>query len=161
MVKKVFTIVICWGLAFSLGSVERREGKTAVKIDFKKIERGTFIMGSPRSEEGREDDEGPVFVEIEKPFAIMTKEVTQGQWFAVMGRNPSFFSGRKYCDNYEVRSDVGMCPDHPVESVSWYEVQEFINELNQREGNKDCDGTPGRLVQLSGPSLGEDTGQMI
>ena len=46
-------------------------------------------------------------------------EVTQGQWQAVMGNNPSKFTGD---------------PSRPVETVSWDDVQEFIRRLNSREG---------------------------
>jgi formylglycine-generating enzyme required for sulfatase activity len=51
---------------------------------------------------------------------MQTTEVTQGQWKAVMGDNPSYF--KKCGDN---------CP---VEKVSWDEVQDFIKKLNQKEG---------------------------
>ena len=44
--------------------------------------------------------------------------ITQAQWYAVMGSNPSRFDG---CG-----------PDCPVEDVSWYDVQEFIGKLNER-----------------------------
>ena len=52
-------------------------------------------------------------------FYMQTTEVTQGQWKAVMGNNPSRFKG----------------DDLPVEKVSWNDVQEFIQKLNQREGD--------------------------
>ena len=52
---------------------------------------------------------------------MQTTEVTQGQWKAVTGSNPSHFKN---------------CGDHcPVEMVSWNDVQEFIKKLNQREGS--------------------------
>ena len=50
---------------------------------------------------------------------MQTTEVTQGQWKAVMGNNPSKF---KNGDNY------------PVEKVSWNDVQEFIKAFNRKEG---------------------------
>jgi formylglycine-generating enzyme required for sulfatase activity len=54
------------------------------------IPAGSFEMGSPASEAGRDDDEGPVHrVQIGRAFELGKTEVTQGQWKAVMGTNPS------------------------------------------------------------------------
>ena len=76
-------------------------------------------MGSTSSEAG--SDERPVTqVRISQAFWIGRHEVTQGQWEAVMGSNPSRFS------------DCGT--DCPVESVSGTDVQAFIARLNEREG---------------------------
>jgi formylglycine-generating enzyme required for sulfatase activity len=51
---------------------------------------------------------------------MQTTEVTQGQWEAVMGSNPSYFKN---------------CGDEcPVEQVSWNDIQEFIKKLNRKEG---------------------------
>jgi formylglycine-generating enzyme required for sulfatase activity len=58
-------------------------------------------------------------VSISKPFYLGIHEVTQGQWEAVMGNNPSHLKG-----------DV----NRPVETVSWEEVQKFIDKLNSKEG---------------------------
>lgn len=59
-------------------------------------------------------------VRIEKGYYIGKFEVTQAQWEKVMGKNPSTFTG----------------DDHPVESVSFRDVQTFIRKLNKLEGNK-------------------------
>ena len=80
------------------------------------ISPGSFIMGSPETEHGRADDEIPHEVTVTKSFFLQTTPVTQGQWKAVMGKNPSRFS---------YKGD-----DHPVESVSWYDCQKFIERLN-------------------------------
>ena len=77
---------------------------------------GTFTMGSPFSEPGRLDDEGPQHqVTLTQPFYMQQTEVTQAQWEKVMGSNPSYFSG---------------CPTCPVEQVSWDDVQKFIAKMN-------------------------------
>ena len=79
---------------------------------------GTFTMGSPSDEPGRGSDEGPQHqVTLTQPFYIQQTEVTQAQWVAVMGSNPSAYSG---------------CPTCPVETVSWNDVQEFITKMNAR-----------------------------
>ena len=61
----------------------------------------------------------PHQVRISKPFYLGQYEMTQGQWQAVMGNNPSSFKG-----------DAML----PVENVSWEDVQEFLRRLNAREG---------------------------
>ena len=76
---------------------------------------GSFTMGSPAGEEGRGKDEDQVQVRVSKGFWMGQTEVTQGQWKALMGSNPSEFKG----------------DDLPVETVSWNEAQEFIQKLNQ------------------------------
>jgi len=99
-------------------------GKTftnSTGMTFVQIPAGTFMMGSPSSEPNRASDETQHRVTLTKPFYMQTTEVTQGQWKAVMGNNPSHFNS---------------CGDScPVEQVSWNDCQEFIRKLNQREGN--------------------------
>jgi formylglycine-generating enzyme required for sulfatase activity len=90
-------------------------GGAPVGMTFVKIPAGTFMMGSPDSESGRYSNEGPQHqVTISKAFELQTTEVTQSQWQAVMGSNPSKFKG----------------PDLPVEMVSWDDAQAFITKLN-------------------------------
>ena len=76
---------------------------------------GTFNMGSPEDEPGRDSDETRHQVTLTQSYYMQTTEVTQSQWEAVMGNNPSSFTG---------------CPDCPVESVSWGDVQAFIDKMN-------------------------------
>jgi len=96
---------------------------TIKKLDssFVRIPAGRFTMGSPVGEEGRIRDELQHEVTISSPFYLQKTEVTQGLWVAVMGSNPSNFQNGN---------------DHPVESVSWYDVQEFLEELNARDPGK-------------------------
>lgn len=77
---------------------------------------GKFVMGSPTSEFPRSDDEDQVEVTLSQGFWMAKTEVTQAQWQAVMGTNPSGFKG----------------DDLPVENVSWSDVQEFIAKVNAR-----------------------------
>ena len=93
----------------------------SIGMEFVFIPAGSFTMGSPSNEQGRDSDEGPQHrVTISKPFYMQTTEVTQGQWRRVMGGNPSHF---KSCGS-----------NCPVESVSWDDAQEFISKLNAMEG---------------------------
>jgi formylglycine-generating enzyme required for sulfatase activity len=87
-------------------------------MTFVKILSGTFQMGSPETESGRDPDETRQEIILEHDFFIQTTEVTQGQWKAVMEDNPSYFD------------DCG--DDCPVENVSWTDVQDFIARLNAR-----------------------------
>jgi formylglycine-generating enzyme required for sulfatase activity len=92
-------------------------------MDFKRIEPGTFIMGS-QDEKRQEADGPPHEVTITKPFYIGKYEVTQAQWNHAMRRltwsNPSSFGGRL---------------SNPVENISWLEVQEFIAKINGFDGD--------------------------
>ena len=79
---------------------------------------GRFTMGSPASELNRGSAEGPqTQVTISKPFLLGKYEVTQAQWEAVMGSNPSHFKGD---------------PDLPVEQVSWEDALAFCRKLTAR-----------------------------
>ncbi len=103
----------------------------------------SFKMGSPGNEKDRDDDEYQVAVSISKDYEIMTKEVTQRQWFEVTGKNPSHFKTEDDCDNHMRIGDVEMCPDNPVERVTWNEIDElFVKKLNIAKGLTGCDGTP-------------------
>ncbi|MBL8891869.1 MAG: SUMF1/EgtB/PvdO family nonheme iron enzyme, partial [Planctomycetaceae bacterium] len=57
-------------------------------MEFKLIPAGTFVMGSPDSEEGRDDDERQHEVTITRDFYMGVTEVTQSQWQQVMGTTP-------------------------------------------------------------------------
>ncbi len=88
----------------------------AIKLEMVLIQAGSFKMGSSMEERGRSDNEWPVHeVSITKPFYMGKYEVTQAQWDAVMGKNPSYFHGR---------------PNHPVEKVTWRACQKFIKRLD-------------------------------
>jgi formylglycine-generating enzyme required for sulfatase activity len=93
-----------------------------ISMNFSYIPAGTFMMGSPDS-----DTEAFEFYKVEKPqhqvtitkpFLMMRTPVTQEQWFAVMGTDPSWFKG----------------PRRPVESVSWFDAVNFCNSLSTRSG---------------------------
>jgi len=90
--------------------IERLTGKML------KISGGSFQMGSNKS-----TDEKPIHRVNIKAFKLGQYEVTQKQWQAVMGDNPSKFTS---CDN---------CP---VESVSWNDIQAFLKKLNKQTGQK-------------------------
>ncbi len=90
-------------------------------IEMVYVKGGTFTMGAT-SEQGGDanSDEKPTHSVTLSDYYIGKYEVTQAQWRAVMGSNPSRFKG----DNL------------PVERVSWNDIQKFIEKLNEKSGKK-------------------------
>jgi formylglycine-generating enzyme required for sulfatase activity len=88
-------------------------GQVIMKFSF--CPSGSFTMGSPATEADSIEDAAQVQVHISKGFWMGQTEVTQAQWKAVMSDNPSKFNGDEL----------------PVETVSWEEVQTYINKVNQ------------------------------
>jgi formylglycine-generating enzyme required for sulfatase activity len=83
------------------------------------IPAGTFTMGTPANEAARQPDEGPqMTVTISRGFWIGQYEVTQREYLAVLGSNPSGFPG-----------DL----NRPVESVSWLDATNYCARLTQQE----------------------------
>ena len=113
-----------------------------LSASFQRIEKDSFDMGSPSNEADRDGDEDQKRVTISKSFDIMITEVTQMQWFLVMGDNPSRFKSPENCDNHVTINGQGLCPRNPVERVSWNRVQEYIKKLNDSHGLSGCEGTP-------------------
>ena len=92
-----------------------------VKLEMVLIPAGEFLMGSPDSDDGAELNEKPQHrVQITKPFYLGKYPVTQEQWQAVMGDNPSHFKD----------------PKNPVECVSWNDCQQFVGKLNKRSSDQ-------------------------
>ena len=113
-----------------------------LSASFRTISKGSFLMGSPPGEDDRDSDEDQRQVTISKSFDIMTTEVSQMQWFSVVGVNPSRFKRSSDCNNHIVINGEELCPDNPVERVSWNRVQGFIKRLNDSLKLTGCDGTP-------------------
>jgi formylglycine-generating enzyme required for sulfatase activity len=91
--------------------------KNSIGMEFIEIPAGTFQMGSREMEKSRYDELPKHCVTISQPFYLGKYEVTQKEWSAVMDENPSAHKD----------------PGHPVENVSWEEVQTFIQRLNKKE----------------------------
>jgi len=98
--------------------LEVKTRKTGILLRL--IPAGSFTMGSPPGETDRAGNETQHQVTLTKPLYCGRYEVTQGQWEQVMGSNPSYFqsAGR----------------DAPVEQVSWYNCQQFLQRLCRLEG---------------------------
>ena len=106
-------------LANSQDDQQEQEITNPIGMRLKEISAGSFIMGAvPGDDEANIDEKPQHRVEITKAFYIGVYEVTQAQWQAVMGTNPSYFKGSR----------------RPVEQVSWNDAVEFCRRLSQREG---------------------------
>lgn len=102
--------------------------------NFVTIHSGSFQMGSPTSEAGRDRDEILHEVTISHDFEIQTTTVTQSQYFSVTGKNPSYFSNQYYCeDDYTEINGTKLCPNKPVDQVSWNDIQAFLTKLNSTD----------------------------
>lgn len=91
------------------------ENVNGTQIEMIAIPGGTFLMGSPAAEAGRDRDEGPQSEVTVAKLYLSKYEVTQAQYQAVMNTNPSNFKG----DNL------------PVDSVSWDKAEEFCRKLSK------------------------------
>ena len=94
---------------------------TVKGVTFKmvKVRGGTFLMGALPEQTGAADDERPAHSVTLSDYYIGETEVTQELWMAVMGTNPSYFTGNT---------------QRPVEQVSWDDCQTFISKLNALTG---------------------------
>jgi formylglycine-generating enzyme required for sulfatase activity len=92
------------------------------------VKPGTFLMGSPESEEGHDGYEYQHEVEITRPFYVGVYEVTQEQYERVMGKNPSSFSstgrGKAKVKGMDTRQ-------FPVDFVTWEDAVEFCRQLSE------------------------------
>jgi formylglycine-generating enzyme required for sulfatase activity len=115
----------------ALGQITEKITKTAeyhtmdlgngVTLDVVKIPAGQFLMGSPDNEERRYEYEDPQHRVTIPEFWLGKYPVTQAQYQAVMGNNPSFFT----------KDGV----DRPVERVSWHEAAKFCKKISGKTGD--------------------------
>ncbi|MBN1592764.1 MAG: SUMF1/EgtB/PvdO family nonheme iron enzyme [Candidatus Coatesbacteria bacterium] len=111
-------IIVMDTVEFSIG-----QSGPLTDINMISIPAGSFVMGSPESEEGRRNDEGPQRT-VELPaFMISETEITEKQWEDVMGWNDSPNS---------------LGDDYPVESITFFDCISFCNELSRLEGLSEC-----------------------
>jgi formylglycine-generating enzyme required for sulfatase activity len=97
---------------------------TATQMEMVLIPAGTFTMGCTASNQNAcQSNENPTHsVTLTQAFYLGRYEVTQGQWVAKMGSNPSFFQGASYPD----------AVNRPVETVSWNTIQGYLTATGMR-----------------------------
>ena len=128
------------------GSAAAETGPGASRTDpadgavYRYIPAGSFEMGSPPEEAGRNPDESRHQVTITRPYWMAETEVTQGQWQAVMGSNPSR------------HSNCG--PSCPVEQVNFFEAIDYANRLSRKAGLEECYQVSGASATFKGLGCG-------
>jgi formylglycine-generating enzyme required for sulfatase activity len=107
------------------------------QMTFTNIKAGSFLMGSATTEVGHDVNEPLHKVTIAKDFEIQFTDVTQQQWVTIMGANPATYKTKSNCpSDYMEVNGVAMCPNNPVESISWLDIADannstsFLNKLN-------------------------------
>ena len=106
------------------------------EIEFVSIDGGTFMMGSPDSEPSRNINEVQHAVTLTE-FEMGVTLVTQKQWFSVMGNNPSNNIDKKNCPETYSDENGGMCPNNPVENVSYDDIMGANGFLAKLNANQD------------------------
>ncbi len=91
-----------------------------ITLEMVYIPGGTFIMGAPINENGSSNDEYPQHQVSIKPVWFSKYPITQAQWQAMMGKNPSNFQGT----------------NRPVEQVSWHDAINFCQRLSEKTGHQ-------------------------
>ena len=116
--RLVLNVLIIGLAAWPLhATAEKTLNESLTGMELVHIKGECFQLGSPAEETGRKEDEKQRRVCV-GDFYLGKTEVTQAQWEAVMGSNPAAFEGK----------------DHPVENVSWFDAQTFIDKLNHHAG---------------------------
>ena len=103
------------------------------------IPAGTFTMGSPTEELGRDSDEAQHQVTLTKAIYVSKYEVTQSEWQAVMSWNESYSQG----------------PNLPVEQVTWYDAASYCNQRSTQDGFTPVYAITG--ATFSGPHIASAT----
>jgi formylglycine-generating enzyme required for sulfatase activity len=122
------TLLFCLSLIVALASnlpIRAQQKKdppkhftNSIGMKFVWIPPGTFMMGSPKEEKERDNHETQHKVTLTKALYMGVYTVTQEEWLAVMGKNPSHFKGEKKL---------------PLETVSWDDCQVFIKKLREKD----------------------------
>jgi uncharacterized protein (TIGR02996 family) len=103
-------------------------------LEFAWIPPGSFLMGSPEAEKKRRDDETQHPVTLTRGFWLGVYAVTQGQWRAIMGDNPSAFTRGGTCSRDVRKFSDAELQRFPVENVSWNRATAFCKRLTERLG---------------------------
>jgi len=117
MDEKTFNLLKGWKHS-EWKNLAKKTGYNVVQLEMVMIPSGSFMMGSPETEEGSNDDERPQHHVTVPSFLMGKYPVTQAQYQAIMGTNPSLFKGS----------------NRPVECVSWDNAVAFCEKLSQITG---------------------------
>jgi len=135
--KGVIAVSLWLGVGANISSAQPpKEITNSIGMKLMLIPKGTFMMGSPKSEEGHQENESQHEVTISNDYYLGVMEVTQGQYEKVMGINPSYFQRQ-----IVRKSDTSM---YPVDQVSWEDAVEFCKKLSDLPEDKQA----GRVYRL-------------
>ena len=111
---RAFVLIIVLLFGSTANAQQQKEITNSIGMKLVLIHPGSFTMGSPEEEIGRQEDELPHEVTISKAFYLGVYEVNQDEYEKVIGKNPSHFKGRML----------------PVEQVSWDDAVSFCKKLS-------------------------------
>ena len=117
--RALVLIIVCL-FGSTANAQQLREITNSIGMKLVLIHAGSFTMGSPEEEEGRQDNEKPLEVTISKSYYFGVYEVTQEEYQKVTGNNPSQFKS----------------PKSPVVNVSWDDALSFCSRLLEMPGEK-------------------------
>jgi len=121
----LFALVATMAGSLTLAAQEKKDPPkqytNSIGMKFVWIPPGSFMMGSPKEEKPRSDNESQHKVRLTKGFYMGVYTVTQEQWQEVMGNNPSHFKGEK---------------NLPADSVSWNDSQDFVKKVRKKDKDK-------------------------
>lgn len=129
--RRLLSIMLALAIALPITAFAAEERRDSIEIEdgFALIEGGTFQMGSPADEPERSSDETQHSVTVGN-FYMAKTEVSQEDFQAVMGNNPSATKG----DNL------------PVTNITWYDAVQYCNKLSEAKGLTPCYSISGTTV---------------
>ena len=134
--------------AYQSGTSQGKKISNSLGMEFVYITPGTFMMGSPSNEPGRDNDETQHRVTLTKGFYMQTTEVTVGQWRtfvrdtgykseAETGGGADIWNGSEFemkKGSYWDNPGFSQTDNHPVTCISWDDTNAFIKWLSRKEG---------------------------
>lgn len=117
----VLALCVCLGLAGPAGAGRAEPFSryaNSLGMEFVLLPAGSFLMGSPPDEPGRQGNEDQHRVTLSRPFYMQTTEVTCAQWWEVMGKR--------------MLAPRQAKPDQPITKISWFDAREFARKLSRR-----------------------------
>jgi formylglycine-generating enzyme len=127
------------------GEEREFEITAGVKMKFCWIPAGNATLGSPKQEKERAINE-PEHDFKTKGFWLGKYTVTQAEWKAVMGDNPSSFQPEGLMKEALLNDKIKDTSRFPVDTVHWDDCEKFLEKVNKRDGVEKVFGKPGKFV---------------
>jgi formylglycine-generating enzyme required for sulfatase activity len=130
-------VIPTWTAPAPFPNSQLKEITNSIGMRLVLIKPGKFMMGSPADEKDRGDNEQRHQVEITKAFCLGVFPVTQKEYKAVMGSNPSYFSADGDGNDKVKGKGIDM-GKFPVEQVSWRDAFQFCEKLTALAKEKEA-----------------------